>query len=161
MSFDKETLKELLSSAEGLEPAELLPQIDGILTVLQKVCRIAVLVGPVILLVMGLLYLLLPAREANYYYGYRTWFGMGSEQAWKYTQRIAGALLGLLGLILTPVMYFIGIGFASMDAYAAAWKAVRCLLWEAGLVLLATLAINLMVTAMFNSRGIPRRKKKT
>ena len=43
---------------------------------------------------------------------------MGSVHAWRFTQRIAGMILGGLGLILTVVMGVLSLGFASMEIEA-------------------------------------------
>ena len=68
-----------------------------------------------VLLVLGLAYLFLSPREANYYFGYRCYYGMGSIQAWRFTQRIAGMILGGLGLVLTVIMFLVSAGFGGMD----------------------------------------------
>lgn len=153
LNFD--SIKEMM---DGFNPEALLPQMDTIFSRVLLVCRIAVMVGPVLLLVLGLAYLFLAPREANYYFGYRCYFGMGSVNAWRFTQRIAGIVLGGLGLILTPVMFFISSGFAGMQVMDMVWKALRCLLWQAGLTILATLAINGLAMFWFNRKGELRRR---
>ena len=153
LNFD--TIKEMM---DGFNPEALLPQMDTIFSRVLLVCRIAVMVGPVLLLVLGLAYLFLSPKEANYYFGYRCYFGMGSVNAWRFTQRIAGIVLGGLGLILTPVMFFISSGFAGMQVMDMVWKALRCLLWQAGLTILATLAINGLAMFWFNRKGELRRR---
>ena len=153
LNFD--TIKEMM---DGFNPEALLPQMDTIFSKVLLVCRVAVMVGPVLLLVLGLAYLFRAPREANYYFGYRCYFGMGSVNAWRFTQRIAGIVLGGLGLILTPVMFFISSGFAGMQVMDMVWKALRCLLWQAGLTILATLAINGLAMFWFNRKGELRRR---
>ena len=153
LNFD--SIKEMM---DGFNPEALLPQMDTIFSRVLLVCRIAVMVGPVLLLVLGLAYLFLAPREANYYFGYRCYFGMGSVNAWRFTQRIAGIVLGGLGLILTPVMFFISSGFAGMQVMDMVWKALRCLLWQAGLTILATLGINGLAMFWFNRKGELRRR---
>ena len=44
--------------------------------------------------------------------------------------------------MLTVVMTVLSLGFGSMDINAMVWRTVWCLVWEAVLSLLATLAIN-------------------
>ena len=153
LNFD--TIKEMM---DGFNPEALLPQMDTIFSKVLLVCRVAVMIGPVLLLVLGLAYLFLSPKEANYYFGYRCYFGMGSVNAWRFTQRIAGIVLGGLGLILTPVMFFISSGFAGMQVMDMVWKALRCLLWQAGLTILATLGINGLAMFWFNRKGELRRR---
>ena len=122
------------------------------------VCRVAVMIGPVIALILGLAYLFLAPKEANYYFGYRCYFGMGSVRAWRFTQRIAGMILGGLGLILTVIMAIVTAGYGSMDSMDMVWSAVNCLIWEAVLLLIGTIAINLIAMANFDAKGEYRHK---
>lgn len=144
---------------DGLDPAALLPDLTTVVGRLELVCRIAVLVGPVVLLVLGLSYLFLTPKEANYYLGYRCYYGMGSVQAWRFSQRIAGLIFGGLGLVLTVVMFFLSVSFRSNAPMDMAWSAFRCLIWQAVLALLATLAVNLLCVFFFDAKGEPRRKQ--
>ena len=156
-ALDFDAIKKIL---DGVDPAEMLPQIDAIFSKIQLICRICVMAGPVILLILGLCYLFLAPKEANYYFGYRCFFGMGSVHAWRFTQRIAGMVLGGLGLILTLVMFFISLRFGSMEISAMAWLTVKCLIWQAVLVILATLGINGLTMFWFDRKGELRRRVK-
>lgn len=156
-AIDIESIKEIM---DGFDPAALLPDLSGLFGSLETVCRWAVMIGPVLLLVLGLAYLFLSPREANYYFGYRTYFGMGSVHAWRFTQRLAGVTLGGLGLILTVVMFFISSGFGNLDVMDMVWKAVSCLVWQAVLALLANGAIALAAFLLFDRKGEYRKAKK-
>ena len=156
-AIDIESIKEIM---DGFDPATLLPDLSGLFGSLETVCRWAVMIGPVLLLVLGLAYLFLSPREANYYFGYRTYFGMGSVHAWRFTQRLAGVTLGGLGLILTVVMFFISNGFGNLDVMDMVWKAVSCLVWQAVLALLANGAIALAAFLLFDRKGEYRKAKK-
>ncbi len=156
-AFDIQSIKELM---DGFDPTTLLPDLSGLFGSLETVCRWAVMIGPVVLLVMGLLYLFLSPKEANYYFGYRTYFGMGSVQAWRFTQRLAGMVFAGLGLILTVVMLVISMGFSGMEVMDLAWKALGCLVWEAALALLANLFIGFAAAFRFDRKGEYRSSKK-
>lgn len=156
-AIDIESIKEIM---DAFDPAALLPDLSSLFGSLETVCRWAVMIGPVVLLVMGLLYLFLSPKEANYYFGYRTYFGMGSVHAWRFTQRLAGVLLGGLGLILTVVMYVISGGFGAMEMMDMVWKAVDCLVWEAVLAFLANAAIAAAAALRFDRKGEYRSAKK-
>ena len=156
-ALDIESIKSLM---DGFDPAALLPDLSDLFGSLATLCRFAVMIGPVVLLILGLAYLFLSPREANYYFGYRCYFGMGSVQAWRFTQRIAGLLFGGVGLILTIVMFVISGGFAGMEMTQMVWKAAGCLAWQVGLALVLTLLINFLAFFFFDAKGNPRRKKK-
>ena len=152
-----DSIKELM---DGFDPAALLPELDTVFGKIELVCRIAVMIGPVLLILLGLTYLFLAPKEANHYLGYRCYFGMGSVQAWRFTQKLSGIVLGGLGLVLTAVMVFMMMSFRGMEVQAMLWRAVKCLIWQAALALLANLAINAAAFFLFDSRGDFRSKKR-
>ena len=156
-ALDIASIKSLM---DGFDPAALLPDLSDLFGSLATLCRFAVMIGPVVLLVLGLAYLFLSPREANYYFGYRCYFGMGSVQAWRFTQRIAGMLFGGVGLILTIVMFVISGGFAQMEITDMVWKAAGCLAWQVGLALILTFLVNFLAFFFFDAKGGPRRKPK-
>lgn len=156
-AIDFESLKKAF---ENFDLATLFPKLDSVFGRITLICRVCVLVGPILLLILGLCYLFLAPKEANYYFGYRCYYGMGSVHAWRFTQRIAGMILGGLGLVLTVVMAVLSLGFAAMEIETMVWRAVWCLVWEAVLSLLATLAINGLAMYWFDRKGELRRRPK-
>ena len=147
----------LKTLTEDFDPAKLLPELDTMLGKMELLARILVIIGPVILLVLGLIYFLLPPKEANHYFGYRCWFGMGSVDAWRFTQRLAGIVWSVLGLVLVIVMLIVSGGFAGKEVMELLGAAMKCLIWEAALIAAACLLINAIVALRFNSKG-ERRK---
>ena len=156
-AIDIKSIKEFM---DGFDPAALLPDIGSIVGKVQLVCSLAILAAPVIMLLMGLAYLLFAPKEANYYFGYRTAFGMGSVSAWRHTQRVAGLVFGGLGLILTILMLMILLTFSGREAMDMVWLAVKCLLWEGALGLAAILSINSLAMYTYDYNGNRRRKAK-
>ena len=142
---------------DTLDFSKLVPDLESILGKVQPIATFAVLLGPLILLALGLMYLFKPPKEANHKAGFRTYFGMGSVEAWKFTQRIAGFVLGGLGLILTVIMIVICVGFGDKELMQVMETATKCLIWEAILTFLAWLGICLFITVMYDERG--RRRK--
>jgi hypothetical protein len=155
-ALDIDSIKEIM---DAFDPATLLPELGDIFSLVTSICQIAVMIAPIILLVLGIAYLLFAPKEANYYFGYRCYYGMGSVEAWRFTQRLAGVILGALGLILTGVMLVISMGFAGMDMMDMVWKAFWCLIWQGILALLANIAIWAVTFFRFDARGYLRQKK--
>ena len=155
MNFESfEDIKVLM---DNFDPAALLPDLTTLVGKVEFITRIAVIVGPIVLLVMGLLYFFASPREANYRFGYRCYYGMGSEEAWRFTQRFAGLIWTVLGLVLTVVMLIITGSFAGNPIMDIIGKGARCLLWEAGLILVSILAINITVMTLYNRKGLRRK----
>lgn len=158
VTISAEQLKNLSSSLENVNPAGWLPNIPNLMANISILCRIAILLGPVILLVLGLAYYFIAPKEANWYFGYRCYFGMGSPRAWQYTQKLAGMVLGGLGLVMTLVSVILSFRFASMDVQDVVWGAVTCLSVEVIASLIATVFINIWTMNCFDAKGRVRRK---
>ena len=152
-------IEDLKSLMDGFDPASLLPELDSILEVIVYAVRIATLLGPIVLLALGLGYLIFAPREANYIFGYRCTFGMGSVEAWRFTQRLAGIIWGVLGLVLTLMMTSLTKNFAGQDLQVGLWLAVKYVLWEAGLALVSSLVINTIVMIRFTYDGEYRKDR--
>ncbi len=134
----------------------LVPDLSSVLGRVELVLRIAVMAGPLMLLGFGLVFLLAPPKEANYGLGYRFWWGMASLEAWQFTQRVAGMAWTGLGTVLSIVMSVMCNGMRGMEIMDMVWRAVKCLCWELGLLVLACLVINGIVVARFDHHGFRR-----
>ena len=156
-AFDIQSIKQMM---DGFDPATLLPEINTIVGKVQLVCSVAILAAPIIMLFMGLAYLLFAPREANYYFGYRTAFGMGSVSAWRHTQKVAGLIFGGLGLMLTILMLMLCLTLSGRAPMDMVWLAVKCLLWEGALALIAVFSINSLAMYTYDYNGNKRRKAK-
>lgn len=146
------------SILDGLDNiGNLVPELDKLLSSVELWVSIFLLIGPLCMLVLGIIYLFLPPKEANHRLGYRTYFGMGSVEAWKFSQKIAGLAYGGLGAILLLVMFIIVLTFFKKDLFQIANSAISCLLWQAGLALVARIAVGVMCYIYFDKEG--NRKK--
>ena len=155
--LDIESIKAIM---DGFDPASLLPDLSKVFDSLAPLCRFAVLIGPVVLLLLGLSYLILTPKEANHYLGYRCYFGMGSEYAWRFTQRLAGFLFTGAGLALTVVMFAISVSFPYMQLMDMVWRAASCLLVELAVSVLLILTVNLSAAFHFDRKGKHRKKRR-
>ena len=156
-ALDFSSIKEAM---DAFDPAALLPELSEIFGSLATVCRWAVMIGPLVLVVLGFAYLLFSPREANYYFGYRCYYGMGSVPAWRFTQRFAGVVLGGCGLALAVWMYLVSGSFASMEITDMVWQTIDYLVIQAIVAFLANLTINLTAMLRFNRRGEYRKALK-
>ncbi len=145
---------------DAFDPASLLPELEPVFKRFAFFARIVVLLGPALMLVMGLVFLFATPKEANHYVGYRCYYGMGSVEAWRYTQRLAGIIWSALGLVLVIAMALISGGFAGMQTMDLLWRVLYCMIAEAGLVAVACIVINAVVSLRFDAKGNERRKKK-
>ena len=148
LGFD--SIKEIM---DAFDPATLLPELDTVTGQVDLICRIAVMAGPIILLLLGLAYFFASPKEANHSFGYRCYFGMGSVEAWRFTQKLAGLVLGGLGLVLTVIMFFVVIGFGGLEIMDLVGRAAGSLIWEVVLVAVACLGINITAAVKYDRKG--------
>ena len=148
---------DIITKLFDLDLSKFVPAMPVFLGALRALLVIIILAGPILLVTLGAMYLLRPAPEANFKYGFRTYYGMGSVEAWKFSQKIAGLAYGGLGAILLLVMFIIVLTFFGKDLFRIANTAITCLLWQVGLILIARITVGVMCYIYFDKDG--NRKK--
>lgn len=138
---------------DEIDLTKLVPELDTLLGKLQAVASWALMIGPIVMLVFGLWYFFMPPKEANHRVGFRTWFGMGSVEAWQFTQRLAGIVWGGLGIVLTVMAIIVSLTFGNKDAMQVATTAFICLMWQAGLALIGWFGIGFIVMMRYDAKG--------
>ena len=151
-------MDKLLSLFDNFDLAKLLPDLQKVFSDIRTWAGLLVLVGPLVLLGVGLYYMFLTPKEANHRTGFRTPFGMGSVSAWRFTQRIAGLVYAGLGLILLIVMLIWKASWGGLDIIPYVTKAVTALIVQGVLVALAWLGLNIVPAVFFKWNGEPRRE---
>lgn len=145
-----ENIKQLM---DNLDIAALLPDIMEVMNGIVLLARIALFATPLILLGFGLYYFLISPREANYTSGYRCYWGMGSEEAWRYTQKLAGVLWTLAGVTMTLGVVLLSYRFPAMEPTDVLWKIISCLVFQGAIVLILRVLIYVIVMFRFDRKG--------
>lgn len=153
-----DALMDLLGGLQ--DPESLLPDLNTLFADLVPVIRFALLLGPIVLLVLGLTYLLLAPKEANYTLGFRCWWGMNSVEVWQFTQKFAGTVWTVMGLVLGGLGLFTGMGYEAMPADLMLADALSAILWQLGAVIVSFVVINLTLIILFDTRGSRRGSRK-
>lgn len=149
------------SLLDGLDNiGNLVPALEKLLSSAQLWLTIVLLIGPVVMLILGVIYLFLPPKEANHHIGYRTYFGMGSVEAWLHTQKLAGIIYGGLGIVLGIIMIFVSVSLKHKDLMQAFTTAITWLCVQVGIVLLVYLGMFVYTAIVFDRHGNRRREKK-
>ena len=152
-------ITDFLGGGSGGEPAISIPDPGALLEKAPTIARVLVMAGPVVMIVMGLLYFFAAPTEANHHFGYRCYFGMGSELAWRFTQRIAGITWMVLGAAMAVAMLIITARFPGQEILDMLTTAALCLLVETGILLLASIVIRTIVAARYDRHGERRVRK--
>ena len=148
---------DIITKLFDLDLAKFVPEMPVFLGGLRAILVLAVLIGPILLVTLGAMYLLRPAPEANFKYGFRTYFGMGSIEAWRFSQKIGGLAFGGLGAVLLLVMFIVVLTFFKKDLFQIANTAIVCLIWQAVLALIARITVSILCCVYFDRNGDRRR----
>ena len=135
---------------------ELLPELAPLLEKTALISRLLMLIGPFVILGMGLYYFLNAPKEANYHSGYRCYFGMGSVEAWRFSQRLAGGIWSILGLGLAIWMAIVGPKLVELALLDRMWKMAVYIFCQAISLLLSRWIINLLVFLRYDAKGRKR-----
>lgn len=150
-------MEAISSFLNNMDFTKLVPDLGSVLGWMHTLSILAIWIGPVLMLVFGLMYLFKPTREASDKFGFRTYYGMGSPEAWKFTQRIAGLVWSGLGGVLVVVMGIVSIVFGGRQTVDTVNAAAICLVCQLVLVILAHVGIGCTVARYFDKNG-DRRK---
>ena len=137
----------------ALDLGSVLPEFQGFLGDLRFYLGLFLLIGPLVMLALGAWMFFKPIKTPTHKAGYRTYFGMGSKSAWRFTQWLAGLVWGGLGAVLTVIMAIVCIVLGSMGVDAAAEASLTWLIVEAALALVAFIAVELVVALRFDKKG--------
>ena len=143
----------LASIVTNFDMSYIIPELDTLLGWVDLAARLSVIVGPALMLVLGILYYFLPPQEANHRFGYRFYWGMGSVPAWQFTQRIAGVTWMAMGLVLALIMFIVSLIFGALTIEETVSTAVICLLIQLVLMGGLCLAIDAVVMLRYNRKG--------
>ena len=146
-------MDKLAELVANFDIANILPELDSFLGWMELLIRLAVMAGPLLVLIFGCIYFFMPPKEANHSLGYRFYWGMGSEYAWRFTQRLAGFVWMIAGGLLTLVMFFVTVAVGGKDLAQMGYDAVICLFWELGVIVVACLAIDVVVLLRYDRKG--------
>lgn len=153
-------IDDLVKLVDEFDPTVLLPDLSSVLGWIEATARLFVMIAPLVVLGLGLWYLFAPPKEANHIAGYRFYYGMGSVEAWQYTQRLAGLGFTGLGGALTLIMGIISLTFNGKNAGTMIGTALGCVIWELVLIGLCCIGINVLVGMNYDKDGNRRPPRK-
>lgn len=149
----------IMNLLKEFDPAALLPDISLVVGIMEVFARLLILAAPLLLLGLGLAYYFKPIKEANHIFGYRTYFGMGSVEAWRFTQKLAGYLYMGLGGLLTLAMIIVNLVLIGKDTVTILTTAAICLFIEVILTAIGVLALNIFLLIRYDRDGYRRGKR--
>ena len=151
-------MDDILSLLQDFDVANFLPEPDQFLKDLEGWTRFFVLLGPLVLVALGACYYFAPPKEANHAFGFRTYWGMGSVQAWLFAQKLAGMGYMAVGSALTVLMGLISISFRGHAAFSMITTAVICVFIELLIVLALWIILNILIYRAYDKDGNLRLK---
>lgn len=148
--MDKEAFKELLN---GVDFAELLPNINEVMDIVAPTAKVLMLVGPFVLLAFGLYCLMIAPKEATYLAGYRFRWGMASVESWRFMQRFAGVIFLVLGLGSAVFMALHSRNVDDLALMDLLTTAAGYIILQAGVAAVGCLLTNLAVLLRYDRKG--------
>ena len=149
-----------MSIFEGLNLGGLkdkIPSAESLVSGLTGWTVFLVLLGPLLMLGLGIFYMFFAPKEANHVLGYRFFYAKSRVNVWQFAQRLAGIAYAGVGGILFIVMLIISFRFGRLAAPDLVWLAAKCVMWQVALALIATLAVNVVIVVLFDFKGNPRK----
>lgn len=153
-------LEKLISIFEGFDVeniGSLLPSAESLMEGLSGWVALLVLAGPLLMLGFGIYFWFFAPKEANHTMGYRFFYAMSRVEVWQHTQRLAGLAYTVLGGILFFIIGLISLSFGSLAVPDMVWRAMKCLIWEAVLAVIVTLAVDILIVVLYDYKGEPRK----
>lgn len=119
--------------------------------------RIAVLLVPLIMLVLGLIGLVCPPKEPNWLIGYRTRRSVASEDAWFFAQKLRGILWTAAGaVLLIPSLVVRGLMKEATLEYVFRMAIIYVGI-QVAVLLLSLLILRITLAVYFDAKGRRRR----
>ena len=138
---------------DELNISKFLPEFGKFLDGMDMFVRICVIAGPLALLGLGLYFLLAAPKEANHSAGYRFRYGMAKARSWQFMQFLAGSVYSVVGLVMTVVMGILCVSLHRLDLMEMAISAIKLIIWQVAIIVVATVGINVTVVVLFDSEG--------
>ena len=152
-------MDDILSLLQDFDVANFLPAPEQFIKDLVGWTRFLVLIGPLLLVGLGAWYYFKPPKEANHSAGFRTYWGMGSVEAWLFAQKLAGIGYMALGAVLTVLMGIVCLFFRAQKAMAMINVALVCVIIELILVLGMWIILNILIFRAYDKDGNRRLKR--
>jgi len=137
--------------------ALLLPELDTFLGQLRFYLGLFLTLGPLCMLIFGLIYYFKPTDSPASKWGFRSYWTSGSDKSWQFAQKIAGMVFMILGGALFLVGLILSLCFAGMSPVAMATATLITVCIELALVVAGYVFINRHVLKYFDKDGNPIR----
>ncbi len=125
--------------------ALLLPELDTFLGQMRFFLGLFLTLGPLCMLIFGLLYYFKPTDSPASRWGFRSYWTSGSDKSWQFAQKIAGMIFMILGGALFLVGLIMSLFFGAMAPDAIANTVFVCVIIELILTLIVWISIQILV----------------
>lgn len=135
----------------------IIPELATLLSDMRFYLGLCMLIAPLLCMGFGAFYLFKAPNEANHKAGYRTYFGMGSVGAWRYTQKLAGKVWGIVGaaLLIVAIVGCIIAGAQPPESSVVTALVIGCI--ELAGAIGALLFVEISVATHFDGNGSQRK----
>lgn len=143
----------IISFLKNFDIANLVPEMGKFLGSIKFWMVALSMLGPLLMLALGLMYYHKPPKEANYSWGFRTYFTMGSVEVWQFTQAVAGKCWIILGGFMAAAALVMGVILCFFNAEVVVVYAAIIVAIELVLVIASWIWINSYVLKFYDKNG--------
>ena len=143
----------IISFLKNFDIDNLLPELGKFLASIKFWMVALSMVGPLLMLILGLMYYYKPPKEANYEWGFRTYYTMGSVEVWQFTQALAGKCWIILGAIMGAASLVVGVILCFFNAEVVVVYALIVVAIELFVVVSSWIWINTYVLKFYDKNG--------
>ena len=140
---------------------KIVPKLDVMLKDVRTWLGLLFYIAPIALILFGLFFFFLSPPEANHRLGYRSIYGMGSVNAWKFSQKFAGMVIGGLGIVHLIVAVIGSIIISGQDMNSAMSTVITVLMIEGFSTLAAYIGIEVTLIVRYDLAGNLRKRWRT
>ena len=151
-------MSDILSFLQDFDVANFLPAPEKYLRSLVGWVRLLVLIGPLVMLGLGLWYYYGQQKNVRKGISFRAFWGMKSVSAWRFAQKVAGIGYILVGGGLTVLMFVVSLFFSGKHGFVMINIALICVIIELILITLTWITVHLLVYKAYDKEGKPRKQ---
>jgi hypothetical protein len=151
-------MDDILSLLQDFDVANFLPEPGKFLNSLEGWVRLIVLIGPLVLLCIGLWNRYVSAPTPGNRLGFWIVGGVGSMKAWHFAQKLCQMAYLVLGGGLSALMLLISLFFNAKKGMVMINLALICVILEFIVIVGAWILINMLVRKAYDKEGNPRKR---
>ena len=137
-------MDKIMSFLKNFELGDVLPDASTITNQMRTWLTVFMLIGPVLLIILGVWFYFFPRKLMNDEMGFCGLFRTKHKKAWQYSQALSGLCYGILGIVLLIIYGIMCLGFGDLSTEVMAMRTVVCVSIEVALVFIIWVVVQVL-----------------